>query len=72
MAMVTTVKSFGYCFIFTGGGNRKLKGTLGYFKVEQESVAIAAVVASKLADLLKTDAVFILYGELTREHKRKS
>jgi hypothetical protein len=65
--MITTVKSFGYCFTFTGGRNRKLKGTLGYFKVRQESVAVVANVALKLADLLKTDAVFILYGELTKE-----
>ena len=55
--MITTVKTFGFCYTFTGGRNRKLKGTLGYFKVREQSVAVAATVALKLSDLLKTDAV---------------
>ena len=69
IAMLTTVKTFGFCYTFTGGRNRKLKGTLGYFKVRKESVAVVAAVALKLSDLLKTDAIFILYGELTKEQK---
>ena len=72
LAMITTVKTFGFCFTFTGGRNRKLKGTLGYFKVRKESVAVVAAVSLKLADLLKTDAVFILYGEITKEQKEQA
>ena len=72
LAMITTVKTFGFCFTFTGGRNQKLKGTLGYFKVREQSVAVAATVALKLSELLKTDAVFILHGQLTTEQKEQA
>ena len=33
LAMLTPVKTFGYCFAYTGGCNKQLKGSLSYFKV---------------------------------------
>lgn len=33
LAMLTPVKTYGYCFAFTVGANKQLKGSLSYFKV---------------------------------------
>jgi len=42
LAMLTPVKTFGYCFAYTGGCNKQLKGSLSYFKVAMDSIARAA------------------------------
>ena len=57
LAMITPTKSFGYCFTFIGGRNRKLKGTLGYYKVKKEQIGRVASVAHKLSNFLNSEAV---------------
>ena len=39
LAMLTPVKTYGYCFSYTGGIQKQLKGTLSYYKVNFESIA---------------------------------
>lgn len=65
LAFITPVRTFGYCFSFTGGKNTALKGTLGYFKVEQKSIVRGAGIALKACDILNKHIIFVLYGEMT-------
>jgi len=45
LAMPTPIKTFGYCFSYTGGQNKQLQGSLSYFKVEIESIVKKDLVA---------------------------
>ncbi len=50
----------------------QLKGTLSYFRVKPRSIARNAVLASRLAELLNLNIVFIFWGRLTMEQLRKA
>jgi hypothetical protein len=63
LAMVTPVKTFGYCFSYTGGKQKQLKGSLAYYKVKMESIARAAMHFDVLG--LHNNIVILLYGEMT-------
>jgi hypothetical protein len=39
VAFLTPVKTHGYCFSYTGGIGKNLKGTLSYYKVNAKSIA---------------------------------
>lgn len=67
LAMVTPVKTYGYCFSYTGGQNKQLKGSLSYYKVEMESIARAAA----HFDVLKMheNVVVVLHGKMTTQQK---
>ena len=67
LAMVTPVKTYGYCFSYTGGQNKQLKGSLSYYKVEMESIACAAA----HFDVLKMheNVVIVLHGKMTVQQK---
>jgi len=39
--MLTPVKTHGFCFSYTGGVQKKLKGSLSYYKVDMGSIARA-------------------------------
>ena len=39
LAMITPVKTFGYCFSYTGGIQKQLRRSLSYYKVKIESIA---------------------------------
>ena len=67
LALITPVKSFGYCFTYVGGRNQKLEGTLGYYKVAQESISRTVVVALKLSEIINSNIVYIMPGEFTEE-----
>ena len=41
IALLTPVKTYGYCFSYTGGIQKQLKGSLSYYKVKIESIASA-------------------------------
>ena len=68
LAMLTPVKTFGYCFAYTGGRHKKLKGSLSYYKVEMESIARAAMHLDVLG--MHKNIVVILFGKMTSEQRR--
>jgi hypothetical protein len=70
LAFLTPAREFGYCFSWIGGRNRKLAGTLAYYKLEKQSLVASLAVASKLSTMLNTNVVYILYGELTEDQHR--
>jgi hypothetical protein len=43
LALLTPIKTYGYCFSYTGGRQKQLKGSLSYYKVDIASVARAAM-----------------------------
>jgi hypothetical protein len=44
LALLTPVKTHGYCFSYTGGAQKQLKGSLSYYKVRSmQSIARAAL-----------------------------
>ena len=68
LALLSPVKSFGYCFMYTGGA--QMKGSLSYFKVAHESIARSLTTMEALG--LNNDIVVILYGYMTPDQKSKA
>jgi Helitron helicase-like domain at N-terminus len=70
LAMLTPVKTCGYCFGYTGGVQKQLKGSLSYYKVEIASI-IRGV--SHLQVLGLNDAVVVLlYGNMTLDQQKRA
>jgi hypothetical protein len=63
IAMLTPVKTYGYCFTYTGGRQKQLKGSLAYYKADMKSVARAAMHLDVLG--LNQNIVVVLYGKMT-------
>ena len=70
LALLTPVKTYGYCFTYTGGVKKQLKGSLSYYKVNISSIARTVAQFDVLG--LNKDIVLILHGKLTAEQKRKA
>jgi hypothetical protein len=70
LAMLTPVKTYGYCFSYTGGIQKQPKGTLSYYKVNFESIAQTVSHFDVLG--LTDNIVVLLYGKLTPEQKHKA
>jgi hypothetical protein len=68
LALLSPVKKFGYCFMYTGGA--QMKGSLSYYKVAHESIARSLTHMEVLG--LNNDIVVILYGYMTPEQKTKA
>jgi hypothetical protein len=58
--MLTPVKTYGYCFSYTGGIQKQLKGILSYYKVNFESIAQTVSHFDVLG--LTDNIVVVLYG----------
>lgn len=67
LAMLTPVKTYGYCFSFTGGCNKQLKGSLSYYKNAMESIARAVAHFDVLN--MHDNTVVLLHGKMTSEQK---
>jgi hypothetical protein len=65
-AVITPVKTFGYCFSYTGGQHIQLQGSLSYFKMAKEHIieAMGTVAASN------ANIVVLLHGEVTKQQYR--
>jgi len=70
LALITPVKTHGYCFSYTGGKQKQLKGSLSYYKVKIDSIVRA--VAHFEAVGLNEHVVVVLYGQMTSEQKTKA
>ena len=70
LAMLTPIKTYGYCFSYTGGIKKQLSGSLSYYKVRMSSIASTVAQFDVLG--INKDIVVILHGKLTAEQKRKA
>ena len=68
--MITPVRTFGYCFSYTGGIQKQLKGSLSYYKVQFESIVQSALHFEALG--LTNTVVVLLYGRFTQEQCNKA
>ena len=68
--MIAPVKTFGYCFSYTGGIQKQLKGSLSYYKVKFESIVRSALHFEALG--LTNTVVVLLYGRFTQEQYNKA
>ena len=70
LALLTPVKTHGYCFTYTGGRKKQLKGSLAFYKVQMKSIARTSAQFDVLG--LNKDIVVILHGKLTSEQRRRA
>ena len=70
LALLTPVKTYGYCFSYTGGMQKQLKGSLSYYKVKVESIARLTAHFDVLG--LTDNVVVLLYGSMTPEQRQKA
>ena len=68
--MITPVRTFGYCFSYTGGIQKQLKGSLSYYKIKFESIVRSALHFEALG--LTNTIVVLLYGRFTQEQYNKA
>jgi hypothetical protein len=66
--MLTPVKTYGYCFCYTNGVQKELKGTLSYYKVSIDGIAHAVTHFDVLS--LHNNAVVMRYGQMTPTQRR--
>lgn len=70
IAFITPIKTHGFCFSFTGGRQRQLKGSLSYFKIEPSSIK---TVVSKLNKLgINKHVIVLFYGDMTHQQYQKA
>jgi hypothetical protein len=67
LAMLTPVKTQGYCFSYTGGQNKQLKGSLTYYSVAMESIARAVSHFDVLH--MHHNIVVLMHGKMTSQQK---
>lgn len=62
-AVITPVKTHGFCFCYTGGQKLKLQGSLSYYKVETKTIltSIAHLQA------VQANIIVVVYGNVTRK-----
>ena len=70
-AFITPVKVFGYIYVWSGGPNQKLKGTLAYYKRDVTSIAKAASQLDVLG-LTEDGLRVVLTGKMTKKQKKKA
>jgi hypothetical protein len=68
LAYISPVKTHGYCFSYTGGLQKQLKGSLSYYKVRINSIAREVSTFDVLG--LTKNIVVLLYGKMTSEQKK--
>lgn len=62
-ALISPIKTFGYCFCYTGGQNQQMVGSLAYYKTSSEPLlhSIANLAAAN------ANVIIIIYGEVTKK-----
>jgi hypothetical protein len=70
LAYLTPVRNDGYCFAFTGGKCKKLKGILSYYKVDIGRIARAITHFDVL--WMQQDIVIILHGNMMPEQQQRA
>jgi Helitron helicase-like domain at N-terminus/PIF1-like helicase len=70
LAMITPVKTYGYCFSYTGGIQKQLKGSLSYYKISKENIIRAAAYFETLK--LNCNVIVMMYGHMTINQYQKA
>ena len=70
LSYLCPVKSFGYCFTYTGGKQKQLNGYLSYYKVSPSSIATSAAHLSALE--LNNHVVVVLSGKMTAKQRQRA
>ena len=63
LAFLSPVQTYGYCFTYTGGTNKKLKGSATFVKIAQSSVAQSVLQLDHIG--LTNNIVIVLQGNMT-------
>ena len=64
LAFLTPVKHYGYCFTFTGGKQKCLKGTLSYMRVSRKSIVKSVATLESFG--LNQNVLVLYAGKLTK------
>jgi hypothetical protein len=65
LAMITPVQTFGYCFSYTGGLQKQLKGSLSYYKISPETIVRTGARFDGIR--LNNHVVVLIYGCMTAQ-----
>ena len=68
--MITPVKTYGYCFSYTGGIQKQLKGSLSYYRIGKEDIIRAAAYFETLK--INCNVMVMLYGNMTQSQHEKA
>ena len=68
LSFLSPVKTYGYCFVYTGGAQKQLKGSLSFYKVKISSIARTAANFELVG--LSENIVIILHGKMTDKQRR--
>ena len=69
LGVLTPVRVYGYCYAYTGGPHKQMKGSLSFFKMKHESLARSVMHFDVLN--LTNNVVVMLYGKVTEEQRNK-
>jgi hypothetical protein len=70
LAMISPIKTYGYCFSYTGGVQKQLKGSLSYYKISKENTIRAAAYFETLK--INCNVIVMLYGNMTKNQYEKA
>ena len=69
LALVTPIKTFGYCFTYTGGKQQNLRGALSFMRVKERSTARAVLQTEALG--LTKHVIVLVNGNMTPDQHAK-
>ena len=67
LAMITPIKTFGYCFSYTGGLQKQLKGSLSYYKISTDTIVRTGAQLEAIG--LNNHVIIVLYGSMTAKQR---
>ncbi len=70
MAFITPIKTRGFCFTYTGGQQKQLKGSLSYFRIDKGEISQVADTLSNAG--LSNNVIFLIYGQITPQQHKKA
>lgn len=70
LALLTPMRTYGYCFSFTGGAKRELSGSLTYYKIDVKDITNVAAQFDALG--LQQNIVVMLHGNLTVSQAKRA
>jgi Helitron helicase-like domain at N-terminus len=71
LAMISPVRTYGFCFSYTGGVQKNMKGSLSYYRLDQDTI-LKAVARFEALGLQNSNTVVLLYGNLTKSQYLKA
>ena len=70
LAFLTPIKHYGYCFTFTGGKQKCLKGTLSFMRVSKHAITKAVTTLESFG--LGSNVLILYSGELTKWQQERA